>query len=72
MKYVIGVDFGTLSARALLVEAKSGKEVAEATSEYAHAVLDRALPSGKPLQLGTALQVPSDYIKSLSESKRRC
>jgi len=68
MKYVIGVDFGTLSARALLVEAESGKEIAEATSEYAHAVLDRTLPSGKPLPLGTALQVPSDYIKSLSAS----
>lgn len=33
MKYVIGVDFGALSARALLVEIESGKAVSEATSE---------------------------------------
>ena len=70
MKYVVGVDFGTLSARALIVEAESGKAVAESTSEYIHAVLDKRLPSGKLLKIGTALQVPSDYIKALSESVR--
>ncbi len=68
MKYVIGVDFGTLSARALLVEAESGKAVGEASSNYIHAVLDRALPSGKPLKAGTALQVPGDYLIAMSES----
>ena len=70
MKYVIGVDFGTLSARALLVECESGRTLAEATGEYKHAVLDRALPSGKAVPLGTALQVPEDYLLSLSESVR--
>ena len=70
MKYVIGVDFGTLSARAVLVDAESGKVLSEATSEYIHATLDRALPSGKPLSQGTALQVPSDYITALAESVR--
>ena len=58
------------SARALIVEAESGKTVAESTSEYIHAVLDKRLPSGKSLKIGTALQVPSDYIKALSESVR--
>ena len=70
MKYVIGVDFGTLSARALLVEVESGRSIAEYTSEYRHAVLDSVLPSGKPLPLGTALQVPGDYVESLSLSVR--
>ena len=70
MKYVIGVDFGTLSARAVLIEAESGKEVMQHASEYEHAVLDRTLPSGKPLPLGTALEVPADYLASLSESIR--
>ena len=68
MKYVIGVDFGTLSARAVVVESESGKAVGENTSNYIHAVLDRALPSGKALKLGTALQVPSDYLTAMSES----
>lgn len=70
MKYVVGVDFGTLSARALVVELESGKGIAEAVGEYSHGVLDKKLPSGKPLKSGTALQVPSDYIKALSESVR--
>ena len=68
MKYVIGIDFGTLSARALLVDVESGKALAESTSEYIHKVLDRTLPSGTPLKVGTALQVPRDYLTALSES----
>ena len=68
MKYVIGVDFGTLSARALLVDISNGDEIASVTSEYAHAVLDEALPSGKKLKVGTALQVPSDYLTALSKT----
>ena len=70
MKYVIGVDFGTLSARALLVEAESGRELCDCVSEYRHAVMDTALPSGKKLLRNFALQMPSDYIDSLSESVR--
>ena len=31
-RYVIGVDFGTLSARAVLVDPKDGREVAEAVT----------------------------------------
>lgn len=70
MKYVIGVDFGTLSARALLVDIENKKTVSEETSNYVHATLDRTLPSGKPLPIGTALQVPNDYLTALSESVR--
>ena len=70
MKYVIGVDFGTLSARALLVEADSGREVSDFVSYYSHGVLEEKLPCGKKLQRGFALQVPRDYVSSLSESVR--
>ena len=45
-KYTIGVDFGTLSGRAVLVDVQSGTEVAGATFDYPHAVLDQALPDG--------------------------
>ena len=68
MKYVIGVDFGTLSARAVVVDVASGKILSEETSDYKHGVLDRTLPSGKALKLGAALQVPSDYLTAMSES----
>ena len=64
-KYVIGIDFGTLSGRALLMDAKSGKEIAESTLEYAHGVMDVSLPSGKKLPPNYALQHPADYLEVL-------
>ena len=65
-KYVIGIDFGTLSGRALLMDAESGREIAESTLEYAHGVMDTALPSGKKLPPNYALQHPADYLEVLS------
>lgn len=60
--YTIGLDFGTLSGRAVLVDTRDGGEIAEAVCEYAHAVMDEALPSGKGLPPDWALQHPQDYI----------
>ena len=65
MKYTIGIDFGTLSARGVLVNSVSGEVVAEASYEYPHAVMDSALPSGKTLPEGYALQHPLDYKEAL-------
>jgi L-ribulokinase len=45
-QYVIGVDFGTLSGRALVVRVADGLELGTAVREYPHGVLDEALPSG--------------------------
>jgi len=59
--YVVGVDFGTLSGRALVVRVADGAELGTATHEYSHAVLTDALPSGTPLAPDWALQVPEDY-----------
>jgi len=59
---VVGVDFGTLSGRALVVRVSDGAELGSAVHEYAHAVLDDTLPgSGKKLPPDWALQVPDDY-----------
>jgi len=63
--YVIGVDFGTLSGRAVVVRVADGAELAVAEHSYTHAVLDRALPDGTPLPPDWALQVPSDYVDVL-------
>jgi L-ribulokinase len=65
--YSIGIDFGSLSARALIVEVKTGKEIASHVSEYAHAVMDEALPGGKKLPPDWALQHPQDYTNSMAE-----
>ena len=65
-KYTIGIDFGTLSARAVALELSSGKEVAEAVFAYPHGVMDTVLPSGKKLPPQFALQHPQDYLDALA------
>ncbi|MCJ8007509.1 ribulokinase [Lederbergia wuyishanensis] len=65
-KYSIGVDFGTLSGRAVLVEVGSGREIATAVKEYTHAVMDEFLPDGTTkLEDDWALQHPNDYLEVL-------
>ncbi len=64
--YVIGVDFGTLSGRAVVVRVADGAEVGTAAHEYRYAVLDRVLPDGRTtLWPDWALQVPEDYLDVL-------
>lgn len=67
-QYVIGVDFGTLSARAIILDVKNGDIAAEYTSAYKHGVMDRELPNGSRLPDNFALQHPQDYVDSLTES----
>ena len=69
--YTLGLDFGTLSVRALLVDTANGHAVAEATSPYAHGVMDKTLPGGTPLPPRFALQHPLDYLDSMSAAIRR-
>ena len=66
-KYAIGVDFGTLSGRALLVEVETGREVATAARNYTHAVMDETMPDGvTKLPPDWALQHPADYLEAVS------
>ena len=65
-KYSIGADFGTLSCRVLLVDVETGKEIATASDNYKHAVIDETMIySGKKLPPDYALQHPQDYLDSL-------
>lgn len=67
MAYTIGVDFGSLSCRAVLVDTANGNELASTTSAYAHAVMDSTLSAtGEVLPANFALQDPADYIESLA------
>ncbi len=62
--YVVGVDFGTLSGRALVVRVADGAELADAVCPYPHGVVDDRLPgTGERLPADWALQVPDDYIE---------
>ncbi len=67
MKFTIGVDFGTLSARAAVVDLSSGNIVATHTSNYPSGVIDESL-CGTPLPPDFALQDPNDYLFALKES----
>src|SRR4051794_16236412 len=61
-RYVVGVDFGTLSGRAVVVAVSDGAELGSAVHPYAHAVVDDRLPAtGARLAPEWALQVPDDY-----------
>ena len=68
--YTIGVDFGTLSARAVLADSRNGHILAQSESPYTHGVLSEALPCGTPLPPQWALQVPRDYLDALTDSVR--
>jgi L-ribulokinase len=68
-KYAIGVDYGTQSGRAVLVDLYDGTEIAEHVTPYPHNVIDEALPeSGIKLEIDWALQHPGDYIEVLKRS----
>jgi L-ribulokinase len=57
---VVGVDFGTLSERAVAVRPGDGAELGSATHDHPHGMLDRAVPDGTALPPEWALQVASD------------
>ncbi len=66
-KYTIGIDFGTESGRAVLVDVADGREVASAVYPYRHGVIDEMLPiEGKVVRLEPdwALQDPQDYLRT--------
>ncbi len=62
--YAIGVDFGTESGRAVLVNIANGEEIAAAVHAYANGVIDERLPgSDVRLEPDWALQDPNDYLE---------
>lgn len=65
-KYAIGIDFGTESARALLVDLADGSEVATHVYNYADGVIDERLPGTNiRLEPDWALQNPADYVRAV-------
>ncbi|OLV17236.1 ribulokinase [Deinococcus marmoris] len=67
-QYTVGVDFGTLSGRAVLVRVQDGQEVASAVHDYTHAVMTDSLPGGPVLPPEWALQHPQDYLDVLGQT----
>src|SRR3954469_1737838 len=64
--FVIGVDFGTLSARAVLVDARNGKELAASSADYTNGVVSGGIGTAK-LKPHSAFQNPADYLEALQQ-----
>jgi L-ribulokinase len=68
---VIGLDFGTESVRAVLVDPASGQTRAEAVHRYADGVIDERLPeSSVRLPPDWALQNPADWLSGIEQAVR--
>lgn len=66
-KVTVGLDFGTLSVRAIVVDAGCGKELGTAVFTYPHGVISDTLPCGTALPAGWALQHPQDYLEGMAK-----
>ena len=64
-KYTVGVDFGTLSGRALVVRVGDGHELASAEHAYEHGVITDALP-------GSAVRLPSQWALQVPRTTSTC
>ena len=70
-RYAIGIDFGTESGRAVLVDCADGRELGTAVHAYANGVLDERLPAPDEdvaLEADWALQDPDDYVAVYREA----
>jgi L-ribulokinase len=70
-RYTVGVDFGTESGRAVLVDCADGRELATIVYPYAHGVIDERLPephADVELEPDWALQDPEDYLRTLEHT----
>lgn len=68
-KYSIGVDLGTLSARALLVDCDNGNEISSSEFCYPNKVIEKNIPDTDiSLEHEWALQSPFDYIEALEST----
>lgn len=68
-QYSIGLDFGTLSARAVLMDVQTGEVLPEdGVYEYPHGVLETV--GGKLLPADYAIEHPADYDEALAHTIR--
>lgn len=60
---IIGLDYGTESARGVLLDAATGEPLDVCVRPYPHGVMVSALADGTPLPRGFALQDAADYTE---------
>ena len=65
-RYTVGLDFGTESVRAVVVDVSDGRELGSGVRAYVGGVIDSAHPGAfGSLGPGWALQDPADYLSTL-------
>lgn len=69
-QYVLGLDFGSLSVRAMLVNPQDGSEAGSCVHAYQHGIITAQMPNGCKLQHGEVLQIPADYWESMGTCVR--
>ncbi|MBQ6322343.1 MAG: ribulokinase, partial [Lachnospiraceae bacterium] len=68
-KYTLGIDYGTLSVRTVLMDCMDGSVAAVDTMAYPHGVMSDYLPDGKTkLPVNWALEHPDDYLQVLEKT----
>ncbi len=69
--YVVGVDFGTESGRAVVIDTADGRELGSSVYRYANGVIDEHLPAPHEdvrLEPDWALQDPDDYLRTFQRA----
>lgn len=65
-KYTIGLDYGTLSGRGVLVRCCDGQVMTSAVKDYTHGVIQKCLPDTEiSLPMEWCLEYPEDYLEVL-------
>ena len=70
-KYSIGIDLGTKSIRAVLVDIDNGREISNSVSDYKHGILDSSYFKNEGIKDESAFQDPLDYKESLFECLKK-
>lgn len=68
-RYTIGLDYGSLSCRGVIVNVENGRILAERAMEYPHGVMEALPAGGAPLGEGWYLQDPEDFTRVLARNR---
>lgn len=65
-RYALGLDYGTLSVRALFLDLETGQEHPAVVYEYPHGIMTQSLPDGSPLPPEFTLEHPQDFLDGMA------